>query len=57
MRTTKTTFKSGTVNTMTLTGLSLLWGVMLGLIPAGWSVLAGITLFIGFGAEVKKTNE
>jgi len=53
----KTVTKAGPFNTLTLTGLSVLWAVMLGLIPTGWAILAGTLLFAGFGTEMRKTYE
>ena len=53
----KTVTKAGPFNTLTLTGLSVLWAVMLGLIPTSWAILAGTLLFAGFGTEMRKTYE
>ena len=49
--------KAEGVNTMSLTGLSLLWGVMLGLISPWFSLLSAFCIAIGFGSEVKKVYE
>jgi hypothetical protein len=57
MRITKLKMKAEGVNTMSLTGLSLLWGVMLGLISPWFSLLSEFCIAIGFGSEVKKVYE
>ena len=49
--------KAGKFNTLTLTGLSLLWAVMLGLIHPGFIVLTIITLLGGYGSELKNQYE
>lgn len=53
----KTVSKAGPFNTCTLTGLSLVWGVMLGLINPYWSILGGLLLMSGFGSELRRTYE
>jgi hypothetical protein len=45
------------MNTMTLTGLSVLWGVMLGLISPWWMIAGTFFLFGGYGSEIRKRNE
>lgn len=57
MRITKLKMKAEGVNTMSLTGISLLWGVMLGLISPWFSLLSAFCIAIGFGSEVKKVYE
>ena len=57
MRITKLKLKAEGVNTMSLTGISLLWGVMLGLISPWFSLLSAFCIAIGFGSEVKKVYE
>ena len=57
MRMTKLKMKAEGVNTMSLTGISLLWGVMLGLINPWWSLLSAFCIATGFGSEVKKVYE
>ena len=42
------------LNTMTLTGISLLWGIMLGLISPWWNIAVVLTLAAGYGSEVRK---
>ena len=42
------------VNTMSLIGLSLVWGHMLDLISVGFLSLTIISLLEGFGNEVRK---
>ena len=39
-------------NTFTLTGISLLWGQMLGLISLWFTPLTVLCLIIGFGSEL-----
>ena len=53
----KPTMKAGAFNTLTLTGLSLLWAVMLGLIHPGWITLTAICLLGGYGSELKNQYE
>jgi len=53
----KTKLKAHALNTMSLTGISLLWGVMLGLINPWFSLLSAFCIAIGFGSEVKKVYE
>ena len=52
--TTKTfsTHQAPALNTMTLTGLSVLWAVMLNLISPWYLILAGFTLLSGWGSEI-----
>ena len=57
MRKTRLVSKSGPLNTLTLAGISVLWGVMLGLINPWWSVLATLCLLSGFGTEIRKTYD
>lgn len=42
------------VNTMSLTGISLLWGTMLGLINPWWTIATVLCLMAGFGNEIRK---
>tara|TARA_R110000823_G_scaffold81608_2_gene185594 strand:+ start:294 stop:467 length:174 start_codon:yes stop_codon:yes gene_type:complete len=49
--------KAHGINTMSLTGISLLWGVMLGLISPWFSLLSAFCIAVGFGSEVKKVYE
>jgi len=44
------------VNTMSLLGLSLLWGHMLNLISLWFLPLTVITLLAGFGNEIRKRD-
>lgn len=44
------------LNTMTLTGVSLLWGVMLGLISPWWNIATVLLLAAGYGSEIRKRN-
>lgn len=45
------------LNTMTLTGLSLLWGHMLGLISPWFTILTVFCLLIGMGQEIQFKKE
>jgi len=45
--------KAGNFNTLTLTGISVLWAVMLGLIHPGWLVASGVCLLAGYGSELR----
>ena len=45
------------VNTCSLTGLSLLWGTMLGLISPWWTIATVLLLLEGFGSELRKRKE
>ena len=45
-----------TMNTMSLLGISVLWGVMLNLINPWWLTLSTITIMAGYGSEVTKRN-
>ena len=44
------------VNTMSLIGLSLMWGHMLDMINIWFLPLTIITLLAGFGNEIRKRN-
>ena len=44
------------VNTMSLIGLSLVWGHMLDLISLWFLPLTAITLLAGFGNEIRKRD-
>jgi hypothetical protein len=57
MRMTEMKMKTPGINTMSITGVSLLWGVMLGLIHPGWSVLAAAVIMAGWGSETRKVYE
>lgn len=53
----ESTHTTNNLNTMTLTGLSLLWGTMLGLINPYWNIAAVFILLAGYGSEIKKRDE
>jgi len=38
---------------MTLTGVSLMWGIMLNLISPWWSILCVLTILVGYGSEIE----
>jgi hypothetical protein len=44
------------LNTLTFTGVSLLWGQMLGLISVWFTPLTIITLLIAYGSEVNNKD-
>lgn len=46
--------KTDALNTMTLTGISVLWGVMLQLISPWWMALSVLLLLSGYGSEVDR---
>ncbi|MDB4541776.1 hypothetical protein N9245_00410 [bacterium] len=45
------------INTISLTGLSLLWAVMLDLISPWWLILSVVTILSGYGNEIKERNK
>jgi hypothetical protein len=45
--------KAGNFNTLTLTGLSVLWAVILGFIHPGWIALSVPLLLGGYGSELR----
>jgi|DEB0MinimDraft_10_1074344.scaffolds.fasta_scaffold30870_3 hypothetical protein len=45
--------KTTVFNTMTLTGVSLMWGIMLNLISPWWSILCVLTILVGYGSEIE----
>jgi hypothetical protein len=46
--------KVDALNTLSLTGLSLLWGVMLELISPWWLTLSILFILSGYGSEIEK---
>ena len=44
------------LNTLSITGASLIWGIMLELISPWWLLLAVPTILAAYGSEVKKRN-
>ena len=48
---------TGSVNTMTLTGISLLWGTMLGLINPWWNIATVLCLMAGYGGEIRRREQ
>ena len=44
-------------NTMTLTGISLMWGQMLGYLNPYFTVLTVVCLLIGYGSEMVARKE
>jgi len=52
----ESTHMTSALNTLTLTGISVLWGVMLGLISPWWMIASILSLFAGYGNEVKKRD-
>jgi hypothetical protein len=52
----KTKYISKGINTMGLTGISVLWAVMLDLITPWWLILAVLCITAGYGSEVRNTE-
>ena len=48
---------TGSINTLTLTGLSLMWGTMLGLISPWWNIATVLILLAGYGNEIRKRDQ
>jgi hypothetical protein len=44
------------LNTFTLTGISLLWGHMLGLINPWFMPLTIMCIIVGYGSEIRNKN-
>ena len=51
-----TTLRTDGFNTFTLTGLSLLWATILGMISPWFTPLTIFCLLIGYGSEVRKSE-
>ncbi len=49
--------KVDALNTLTLIGISVLWGVMLDLISPWWMILASLFLLSGYGSEIERRRE
>jgi hypothetical protein len=52
----ESTHVTHTMNTMSLTGLSLLWAVMLNLISPWWLTLSILAILAGYGSEIRKRD-
>jgi len=52
----ESTHITSSMNTMSLLGISLVWGVMLDLVSPYWLTLAVLTILAGYGSEVRKRN-
>jgi hypothetical protein len=52
----ESTHVTPTLNTMSLTGISLLWGVMLGLISPWWIAGVVFLLLSGYGTEINQRS-
>lgn len=52
----QTKYRTGSLGTLTLTGLSLLWAVMLGIISPWWLGGALPLLLAGYSNEVTERN-
>ena len=46
--------KTRYINTMSIAGVSLLWGQMLGMLNPWFTPLTVITLMIGYGSELQQ---
>ena len=53
----QSTHKTHSLNTLTLTGLSLLWGTMLGLINPWWNIATVLLLLAGYGNEISERKK
>lgn len=53
----ESTHKTNSLNTMTLTGLSLMWGVMLQLINPWWTIGVVLCLLAGYGNEISERKK
>jgi hypothetical protein len=53
---TESTHKTDPLNTLSLIGISLMWGHMLSLISLWFLPLTIITLLAAYGSEIKKRN-
>ena len=53
----ESTHITGAINTLTLTGISLLWGTMLGLLNPWWNIATVLCLLAGYGNEVRKRDK
>lgn len=49
--------KTNSLNTLTLTGLSLMWGTMLGLINPWFNILTVLLLVAGYGNEISERKK
>ena len=54
---TQNKYESLGLNTASLTGVSLLWGQMLGLLNLYFTPLTVLILLLGYGSEVKYRHE
>ena len=52
----ESTHVTHTMNTLSLTGISLLWGVMLNLISPWWLIVSVFSILAGYGSEVRKRD-
>ena len=52
----ESTHVTPTMNTMSLLGISLLWGVMLNLISPWWMIASVLSIMAGYGSEVRKRD-
>jgi hypothetical protein len=48
--------KTKFINTMSVTGVSLLWGQMLGMLNPWFTPLTVLCIIIGYGSELQKPN-
>ena len=53
----ESTHTTPTMNTMSLLGISLLWGVMLNLISPWWMIVSVLTIMAGYGSEIRKRED
>ena len=50
----ESTHKTMSLNTMSLIGISLMWGHMLGLISIWWVPVTALSLMAAYGSEISK---
>ena len=53
----ESTHKTNSLNTMTLTGLSLMWMTALSLISPWWNIATVLCLLAGYGNEISERKK
>jgi hypothetical protein len=53
----ESTHRTNSLNTMTLTGLSLMWMTALGLISPWWNIATVLCLLAGYGNEISERKK
>lgn len=49
--------KTKFINTMSITGISMLWGQMLGMLNPWFTPLTVLTIIIGYGSELQRPKD